>query len=326
MFFSLVIPVYNRPEEIRVVLEGLSQQTYKNFEVIVVEDGSVNKSETIVASFQDRLDVHYHYIENIGQGFARNYGFKQSKGDYIIILDSDIIIPTFYLEKIYRYLLKDPLDCFGGPDKAHPAFSPLQKAIDYALTSYLTTGGIRGNAHSVSKFYPRSFNMGIKREVYAQTGGFNMPDWGEDLEFSMRIEKAGFKIGLIKDAFVYHIRRPSLKAFFVQMVRIGKSRVNIARLYPGSTKAVHLIPLLAYLYLLLGIISWFTTPVVARAMLTVVLLYLVGVILESFFRHRSLEVSFLCLLTAPSVFFGYGWGLMRYTFKQKGIYIRGKKA
>lgn len=326
MFFSLIIPVYNRPEEIRVVLEGLSQQTYKHFEVIVVEDGSANKSDTIVDSYKDRLDVHYHYIDNIGQGFARNYGFKHSKGDYIIILDSDIIIPEFYLENVHRHLLKNPLDCFGGPDKAHPAFSPLQKAIDYALTSYLTTGGIRGKAHSVATFYPRSFNMGIKREVYAQSGGFNMPDWGEDLEFSMRIEKAGYKIGLIRDAFVYHIRRPSLKAFFVQMVRIGKSRVNIARLFPGSTKAVHLIPLLAYLYILLGIISLFTAPAVARAMLAVILLYLMAVILESFFRHRSLAVSFLCLLTAPSVFLGYGWGLMRYTFKQKGVYIRGKNA
>jgi glycosyltransferase involved in cell wall biosynthesis len=326
MFFSLIIPVYNRPEEIRVVLEGLSQQTYKHFEVIVVEDGSVNKSDKIVEGFKDQLEIHYHYIGNIGQGFARNYGFEHSKGDYIIILDSDIIIPEFYLQNIYRHLQKEPLDCFGGPDKAHPAFSPLQKAIDYALTSYLTTGGIRGNAHSVSKFYPRSFNMGIRREVYAQTGGFNMPDWGEDLEFSMRIERAGFKIGLIKDAFVYHIRRPSLKAFFIQMVRIGKSRVNIARLFPGSTQAVHLIPLLAYLYLLLGIISLFTNPALARAMIAVVLLYLLGVILESFFRHRSLAVSLICLITAPSVFLGYGWGLMRYTFKQKGVYIRGKNA
>lgn len=326
MFFSLIIPVYNRPEEIRVVLEGLSQQTYKNFEVIIVEDGSVDKSEDIVESFKDQLNVHYYYIDNIGQGFARNYGFKQSKGDYVIILDSDIIIPEFYLEKIHRHLQKEPLDCFGGPDRAHPAFSPLQKAIDYALTSYLTTGGIRGSSHSVSRFYPRSFNMGIKREVYEKTGGFNMPDWGEDLEFSMRIEQAGFKIGLIKDAFVYHIRRPSLKAFFIQMVRIGKSRINIARLFPGSTKAVHLIPLLAYLYILLTLIFLFTAPALARAMIAVVLLYLMGVILESFFRHRSLAVSFLCLLTSPSVFFGYGWGLMRYSFKQKGIYIRGKKA
>lgn len=326
MFFSLIIPVYNRPDEIAVVLDDLSQQTYQNFEVIVVEDGSVRKSDQVVESFRDKLNVHYYYIRNAGQGMARNYGFSKSSGEYIVILDSDIIIPTHYLQSVNDYLEQDMLDCFGGPDMAHPDFTPIQKAADFAMTSYLTTGGTRGRSKAVASYYPRSFNMGMKREVYENTGGFKIPDCGEDLEFSIRIKKSGYRIGLIEDAYIYHKRKATLKSFYQQMVWFGKSRINVQRFFPDSFKPVHLLPACFYVYLLALLFSLVIFPVFGKLMLLAMAVYFLLVFVEAIFRYRNLSVALLSLITAASVFLGYGWGLIRYHFQQKGPYIKGKTA
>jgi glycosyltransferase involved in cell wall biosynthesis len=324
MFFSLIIPVYNRPDEIKEVLEGLSDQTYREFEVIIVDDGSVKKADQVVASFHQQLDIHYHYIQNCGQGFARNFGFRQSRGEYIIILDSDIIIPPDYLQQVNDYLQKDLLDCFGGPDKAHTSFTPVQKAADFALTSFLTTGGTRGRKKSAAAYYPRSFNMGMKREVYERSGGFVLPDCGEDLEFSIRIEKTGYRIGLIEKAYIYHKRKDSLSAFYRQMVWFGKSRINIHRFFPESLKLIHLLPLMFYLYLLLMLLLLPWVPVLSLVMLSGLLFYFLMVWVEALVRYRSLKVAILSILTSASVFLGYGWGLIRYQLQQKEPYIKGK--
>ncbi len=326
MFFSLIIPVYNRPDEIRVVLEGLGRQTYQNFEVIVVEDGSVKKSDEVVAEFQNRLEVHYYYIKNAGQGLARNYGFSKSRGEYIIILDSDIIIPEHYLQSVNDYLEQDLLDCFGGPDKAHPEFTPIQKAADFAMTSYLTTGGTRGRSKTVASYYPRSFNMGMKREVYEDTGGFKIPDCGEDLEFSIRIKKSGYRIGLIETAYIFHKRKGSLRSFYKQMVWFGKSRINVQRFFPDSFKPIHFLPAFFYVYLFLMLLLLLLVPVAGLLMLLALAVYFLLIFIEAAFRYRSLWVSLLSLLTSASVFLGYGWGLIRYHFQQKAPYIKGKTA
>ncbi len=324
MFFSLIIPVYNRPDEIRVVLEGLSQQSYRNFEVIVVEDGSENKSDQVVGLFKQQLDVHYYYIENVGQGLARNYGFSKSQGEYIIILDSDIILPEHYMQSVNEYLQQDQLDCFGGPDKAHPDFTNVQKAADFAMTSYLTTGGTRGRSQVVASYYPRSFNMGMKREVYEKSGGFKIPDCGEDLEFSIRIEKLGYRIGLISKASIYHKRKGTLKSFFDQMVWFGKSRINVQRFFPDSFKPIHLVPLFFYVYLLCMLITIVLSPQLGILMLAVLTIYFLLLWSESLFRYRSVSVAFLSLITSAMVFLGYGWGLIWYHFQQKEPYIKGK--
>ena len=326
MFFSLIIPVYNRPDEIRVVLEGLSRQSYGNFEVIVVEDGSENKSDQVVELFKRDLDVLYYYIENVGQGFARNYGFSKSRGEYIIILDSDIIVPEHYMQSVQEHLQQDELDCFGGPDKAHPDFTDIQKAADFAMTSYLTTGGTRGRSEVVASYYPRSFNMGMKREVYEKSGGFKIPDCGEDLEFSIRIEKLGYRIGLIREAFIYHKRKSTIKSFFDQMVWFGKSRINVQRFFADSFKLIHLVPLFFYVYLLLTLTLMFLLPQLGTLMLSALVVYFFLIFSESLFRYRSFPVAFLSLITSASVFLGYGWGLIRYHFQQKGPYIKGKTA
>jgi glycosyltransferase involved in cell wall biosynthesis len=227
--FSIIIPLYNRPQEIEELLECLCHQTYKNFEVWVIEDGSTLKADSIVESFSKELDVHYLFKENTGQGLTRNVGFEHAKGDYFIIFDSDILLDKDYLQIVSDAIQAEQIDCYGGPDKEHSSFTPTQKAISYAMTSIFTTGGIRGGKQHVGKFTPRSFNMGLSRKVYEQLGGFAIPRMAEDLEYSIRIQKAGFKTALIPEAHVYHKRRTSLAQFFKQLKFFGRARINLYR-------------------------------------------------------------------------------------------------
>jgi len=320
MFFSLIIPVYNRPEDMQEVLEGLSAQTYKNFEVLVVESGSSIKSDTVVESFKNHLNIQYFYKGNDGQGFSRNYGMKRAKGDYLIILDSDIIIPPDYLEEVFQYLSEHQLDAFGGPDKAHHSFTPVQKAVDYALTSYLTTGGTRGRKKQAGKYFPRSFNMGMSREVYEKTQGFKLPNCGEDIELSIRIQKMGFKTGLIPNAFVYHKRKQSLGGFFKQMVWFGRSRINIYRIYPESLKPIHLLPLFFCLFMIITLLLAFINPLLFKISAGFLLFYFAGILVDASFRHRSLKIGMLSVITSFSVFTGYAWGMVKYAFHRTRDY------
>ena len=320
MFFSLIIPVYNRPDDLREVLDGLAEQTYRRFEVIVVESGSTIKSDGVVADFSDRLEVHYAPTGNHGQGFSRNHGMAQARGDYFIILDSDIIIPPPYLETIHRHLEHNYLDAFGGPDRAHPSFTPVQKAVDFALTSYLTTGGTRGNKRQAGTYNPRSFNMGFSRAVYEATQGFALPNCGEDLELSIRIRKLGYRTGLIPGAYVYHKRKNTLKGFWQQMVWFGKSRINLLRIYPDSFKPVHLLPLGFYAFLLVWITAGLIVPVVAAAFGWLFGGYLLAIVVAAGTRYHSLRVALLSLITSLSVFLGYGYGLVKYHLAQSGPY------
>lgn len=239
MFFSIIIPLYNRPQEIDELLATLCLQTYTQFEVVVIEDGSSLTAEDIVKSYADKLDIKYFFKPNAGQGFARNYGFERAKGDYFVIFDSDCLIPADYLETVKDYLFDHHLDAYGGPDAAHDSFTPVQKAISYGMTSVFTTGGIRGNKKHVGQFHPRSFNMGVSREVWEKAGGFILTRLGEDIEYSIRIHESGFKIGLIPGAKVFHKRRTSMFQFYKQIHFFGRARINIYKHFPSELKLVH---------------------------------------------------------------------------------------
>ncbi len=242
MFFSIIIPLYNRPQEIDELLNTLTQQTYMQFEVLVIEDGSVKDAKAIVEKYSNALDIHYYFKPNAGQGFARNYGFERAKGDYFMVFDSDCLIPKDYLETVRDYLFEHKLDAYGGPDAAHQSFTPVQKAISYAMTSPFTTGGIRGNAKHIGQFHPRSFNMGVSREVWEKVGGYILTRLGEDIEYSIRIHEAGFKIGLIPAAKVYHKRRTSFAQFYKQLHFFGRARINIYKHFPAELKLMHFFP------------------------------------------------------------------------------------
>jgi glycosyltransferase involved in cell wall biosynthesis len=316
MFFSIIIPLYNRPQEIDELLHTLTQQTYTQFEVLIIEDGSKIDAKDIVDSYADSLDIKYFYKENGGQGFARNFGFEHSKGDYFVIFDSDCLIPVDYLEIVKNHLLKHQLDAYGGPDGAHPSFTPVQKAISYSMTSPFTTGGIRGNKKHIGQFHPRSFNMGISREVWERTGGFILTRLGEDIEFSIRIQSMGFKIGLIPDAIVFHKRRTDLKQFYKQLHFFGRARINIYKHFPSELKMVHFFPALFTLFLMASLIlNAFDHPL-AEFCNTLIAIFILLIFFHSWKVNKSAKVAFLSIAASFVQLTAYGLGFMQDFWKR----------
>ncbi len=309
--YSIIIPVYNRPEEVDELLESLTHQTYKNFEVIIVEDGSVEKCDKVVEKYVHELNISYCYKENAGQGFARNYGYERAKGEYFIVFDSDCIIPDNYLETVETFLNENYLDAYGGPDRAHDSFTPIQKAINFSMTSTLTTGGIRNKKKAIGGFSPKSFNMGISRVVFDATGGYIIPYKGEDIEFSTRIQKMGFKTGLIEDAFVYHKRRTSWFNFFKQLHFFGTARINIARFFPDQLKLVHFFPAIFTLGFILTIFMWFFYPSLAKVLTAIFVTYFLILFIDALIRTRSLWISLLGILAGFLQLTAYGTGLIQ---------------
>ena len=312
MQFSIIIPVYNRPQEIDELLESLCQQTLKDFEVVVVEDGSREKCDLVCDKYRDQLSVSYHFKPNSGPGPSRNYGTERSHGEYLIILDSDVIVPENYLAIVKEELDKEPCDAFGGPDRAHPSFTPIQKAINYAMTSFFTTGGIRGGKRKMDKFYPRSFNLGIKKSVYEALGGFAPMRYGEDIDLSTRIFKNGYSCRLFPEAFVYHKRRVKFSSFFRQVKHSGEARVVLKNKYPDTFKLVHLLPSAFVvgnlLLVMLGIFHhwlWFAP----------ILFYALAIFIDSLAKNKSLEVALLSIPAAYCQLFGYGLGFLEVAWR-----------
>ena len=311
MFFSIIIPLYNRPQEIKELLSTLCEQTYMQFEVLVIEDGSVNDAKDVVASFENKLDVKYFVKENSGQGFSRNFGFERAKGDYFIIFDSDILVPSDYLEIVKDYLFEHQLDAFGGPDAAHESFTPVQKAISYAMTSPFTTGGIRGNKKHIGQFHPRSFNMGLSREVYEKVGGFILTRLGEDIEYSIRIHESGFKIGLIPAAKVYHKRRTSFSQFYKQLHFFGRARINIYKHFPSELKAVHFFPAIFTLGIAFTILCNIFFSPLAYVCNFFVLLYFMLIFFHGWQVNKSIKIAFLSVIASFIQLTAYGLGFIQ---------------
>jgi len=316
MFFSIIIPLYNRPQEIKELLETLVLQTYKAFEVLVIEDGSVNDAEAIVNSFIGKLELRYFKKPNEGQGFTRNFGFERAKGDYFIIFDSDCLIPPNYLEIVNQSLSTNYLDAYGGPDGAHSSFTPTQKAISYSMTSPFTTGGIRGNKKAIGQFHPRSFNMGISRQVWEKAGGFIITRLGEDIEYSIRIHSLGFKIGLIPDAIVYHKRRTNFLQFYKQLHFFGRARINIYKFFPKELKAVHFFPAVfaigVTLTLIFNLLGW-QIAILANIILAV---YILLIFFHAWWKNKSVKIAFLSIIAAFTQLIAYGFGFMQDFWKR----------
>ena len=304
--FSVIVPVYNRIDEVEDLMASLEAQTCMNFEVVIVEDGSTMPCEDAVRRHPG-VRSKYFYKGNEGRSMARNYGMERAEGDYFIFFDSDCVIPERYFEILSRELDSTPVDCFGGPDAAHDSFSSTQKAINYAMTSFLTTGGIRGGRMSLEKFTPRTFNMGFSREVYEGVGGFREM-FSEDIDMSTRIRQAGFGIALIRPAYVYHKRRVDFRKFFRQVHVFGMSRITLHLLYPGSMKAVHTLPALAVLagvvLILLGIFvsPWWLLPLGV---------YLVAIFLSAILITRSLVIALKAVPASVIQILGYGSGFIK---------------
>ncbi len=309
--YSIIVPVFNRPDEVSELLESLLDQVFKDFEVLIIEDGSTIDCKSQVEKYRSRLDIKYFYKENSGQGFSRNYGFKRAKGEWLVVFDSDCIIPVNYFEKVDMYLDNHPLDAYGGPDRASENFTLIQKAISYSMTSLFTTGGIRGNKKHLGVFHPRSFNMGITKEVFEKTTGYVLPKKGEDIEFSIRIIEGGFKTGLIEEAFVYHKRRTNFRQFFRQLHFFGTARINVCRFYKNELKLVHFFPSIFFLGLVSSVMLLLFFPKLGVVGLAVYVIYAMLVLVDSMYKTRSISVGFLSIISSFIQLSAYGMGFIK---------------
>ncbi len=312
MRYSIIIPVYNRPDEVDELLNSLTQQTVRDFEVIVVEDGSSVTCEHVVKRYEQQLNIRYFNKPNSGPGQTRNYGAERSSGEYLLILDSDCILPPGYLAAIEEELKRQPADAFGGPDRAHDSFTSTQKAINYAMTSFFTTGGIRGGKKKMDKFYPRSFNMGLKADVYRALGGFSKMRFGEDIDLSIRIFKGGYSCRLFPEAWVWHKRRTDLKKFFKQVYNSGIARINLYKKYPESLKVVHLLPAV----FTLGVVFVLLSSLICPYALLLLAMFAIIIFTDSSIRNRSLWIGLLSVLAAFIQLTGYGSGFLSAWWKR----------
>lgn len=330
MNYSIIIPVYNRPDEVDELLESLTRQAYTDFEVIIVEDGSTNKCSDVCDKYKERLSLNYYYKENSGPGQSRNYGAERAHGDYLIILDSDVVLPEGFMKAIDEELTLNPCDAFGGPDASHPSFTPVQKAISYSMTSFFTTGGIRGGKKKLDRFYPRSYNMGIRREVYLSLGGFSKMRFGEDIDFSYRIIEAGHTSRLFPEAWVWHKRRTDFRKFFRQVYNSGIARINLEKRHPGTMKLVHMLPMV----FTVGVIALVLLSATGRVLMEYnsenfwqwywlcitpwlpILLYSLIICIDSSIQNRSAKIGALSIIAAFVQLMGYGFGFLEAWWKR----------
>ena len=312
MRYSIIVPVYNRPDEVDELLQSLCEQTVKDFEVLIVEDGSVKPCKDVCDKYASILDLHYYAKENSGPGQSRNYGAERANGEYVIILDSDVVLPASYLQAVEDELKQNPCEAFGGPDATHPSFTPIQKAISYSMTSFFTTGGIRGGKAKLDKFYPRSFNMGIRRDVYLQLGGFTKMRFGEDIDFSYRIVEAGYMPRLFPEAWVWHKRRTDFRKFFRQVYNSGIARINLEKRHPGTMKLVHLLPTV----FTLGVIGLLLITLFWPLACVPIILYSLLLCIDSSLRNKSLWVGLLSIPAAFVQLMGYGFGFIESWWKR----------
>jgi len=320
MKYSIIVPVYNRPDEVDELLESLSSQTLKDFEVVIVEDGSKITCKDVCDKYANILHLHYYYKENSGPGQSRNYGVERANGEYVLIVDSDAVAPAGFMQAIDDELKRQPSDAWGGPDAAHESFTDVQKAISYAMTSFFTTGGIRGGKKQLDKFYPRSFNLGIRREAYLALGGFSktrfskMSLYGEDIDFSIRIYKAGYSCRLFPEAWVWHKRRTDFRKFWRQVYNSGYARINLWRMYPEALKPVHALPSV----FTLGVVGLLVlAPFTCGWSLVLLLLYALLILIDSSIQSKSMKVGFLAVAAVFVQLIGYGIGFLESLFSGK---------
>ena len=320
MKYSIIVPVFNRPDEVDELLESLRSQTLKDFEVVIVEDGSQIPCKDVCDKYANILDLHYYFKENSGPGQSRNYGVERAQGEYVIILDSDAVTPPGFMQAIDDELKHQPTDAWGGPDAAHESFSDIQKAISYAMTSFFTTGGIRGGKKQLDKkFYPRSFNLGVRREVYQQLGGFTterfskMSLYGEDIDFSLRIYKNGYSCRLFPEAWLWHKRRTDFRKFWRQVYNSGYARINLWRKYPEALKPVHALPAV----FTIGVAGLLLLSVFSVLAFIPLILYSVLIFIDSTIRNKSVMVGLKSIPAAFIQLIGYGVGFLESLFTKK---------
>lgn len=312
-YFSFIIPVYNRPVEVLELLESMAMLDYdKDFEIVIIEDGSSETSKDVVDQFKSKLNISYFFKENSGPGDSRNYGMKKAKGDYFLVLDSDVILPNNYLKEVEKALTANNVSCFGGVDNAHHSFTDLQKAINFVMTSCLTTGGIRGGGEQLGKFQPRSFNLGISKRAFETSKGFGYIHPGEDPDLSMRLWKLGYDTALFSNVEVYHKRRISWDKFKIQVTKFGKCRPILNSWHKGSGKLTYWFPTLFCFGFL---ISLLLLALGYYQLIGLYLVYVFLIFLTASFQYKNIKIGLLCVYATGIQFLGYGLGFLESTIK-----------
>ncbi len=322
MFYSIIVPTFSRPDEVTELLTSLESQQNKNFELINA-DGSLDDSvKQVIEKHHDKLELKYLHKKGLGISESRNWGVEDARGDYVVFFDSDCVIPPQYFKVVNELLSIDPLDAYGGPDRAGKSFNNKQKAISYAMTSFYTTGGIRGRKSHVGQYQPRSFNMGIRRTVFNALGGFSGLKVSEDIDLSMRLNKSRYRTGLIEEAYVFHKRRSTFYKFFRQVFSFGNGRVDLQIRHGDALKPVHMLPSVCVLYLVCGIVASLFSKGLFILWLGSVIVYMAAIFLDAAIQNRSLLVGFMSVYAAFVMLTGYGLGmiksaLMRFVFKSR---------
>jgi cellulose synthase/poly-beta-1,6-N-acetylglucosamine synthase-like glycosyltransferase len=327
LFYSFIIPAFNRPDEIRELLESFTllkapAQNYQGFEVIIADGSPTPVLAEPIRNFESKLRVQHLHRPRLAISPSRNLGAQHAKGDYLIFLDSDVILPAGYLEAVHKTLQTQKIDAFGGPDAAHASFTNVQKAISFAMTSYLTTGGIRGGKKQIHQYNPRGFNMGIRKEVFEKMNGFSALTCGEDIELSIRMVEDRLVVKLIPDAFVYHKRRTTFKSFFRQVFRFGAARINIFYRHRDQLKITHLFPSAFLIFLVVGFLSVLVSPLAFQVFLVLIGIYYGAIFLSSTIQEKSLIVGVLSIVASTCQLGGYGSGLLSNAF---AVFVQGKK-
>jgi len=321
--FSIVVPVFNRPDEVNEFLESISKQSFRDFELIMVDGSPTNILQNVIDKFSKTLPLNYIYVKNLGASESRNLGCEKANGEYLVFIDSDCIVPVGYLKKITEFVIENKVDGFGGPDRADESFTPVQKAINYAMTSILTTGGIRGKKNHIGKFQLRGFNMGVSREAFYKVGGFSGMQVAEDIDLSMRLHKAGYKTELIPDAYVFHKRKSNFKKFYKQLFMHGKGRIDLFIRHRDALKLVHLFPTFFVIYLICSLLMMLLNFQLFLLMIIPVLTYLAALLIHASIQNNSMYIGILSMFTSFIMLWSYGTGLLN-NFIKRIIFKKGK--
>jgi glycosyltransferase involved in cell wall biosynthesis len=311
MYYSIIVPTFSRPDEVTELLNSLEAQQNRNFEVIIADGSPDNSVKQVIEKYHDVLELKYLYKNGLGISESRNWGVQHAKGDYIVFFDSDCVIPPQYFNVVDEFLNHHPLDSYGGPDRADEGFSNKQKAISYAMTSFFTTGGIRGRKKHIGQYQPRSFNMGIRKTVFNALGGFKGLRVSEDIDLSMRLYKSGYRTGLIEEAYVFHKRRSTFYKFFRQVFSFGSGRIDLQLRHGDALKPVHTLPSLVVLYLVGGVIVGLFSQTLFLLWAGSVIAYMVAILLDATIRNRSLIIGCMSIYAAFVMLTGYGLGMIK---------------
>ena len=331
-FYSIIIPSFNRADELSELLKSFEQLDFPKdaYEVIIADDGSTDTTAELVKKFQDKKSFTLTYCsqQNKGLGAARNLGMENAAGDFFVFVDSDVTVPPHWLNEIDLGLSREKADAFGGPDTYLDSFPALLKAINYSMTSFITTGGLRGKkGRKLAKFYPRSFNMGLSRKLQEKIGGFGNLRHGQDIEYSSRIIRSGAKVFFAEKAFVFHKRRTNLRRFLRQVFNWGIARINLYQIDPSMFEPLHAAPAAALILVLTVSAAAVFSPLffwLFKIGLVSGLLVLLFSMADAAIKYKQLKPSFYLPLVIPIQVFAYGAGFI-YNFIRRAVFKKDVK-